>query len=60
METISLADFIGKCKNTLNKRPKVKNYTKIKEVLLPGLEKKLNDHGNFDIPLAGLIKVMEN
>jgi len=58
METITLIEFIQACKDTLWKTPKVENYNKIKS-LLPQLEKMLDNNGDIDIPVNGLIKAIK-
>jgi hypothetical protein len=56
-DTIRLSSLIVMIKEAMKKRPKVKNYNKLKD-LLPQLEDYLSDHGNKKIPHKELAQIM--
>lgn len=54
MKTIKLSKLIAELETSLKKSPRVKNYNKIKDTLLPGLKESFVSKGDVNIPLAGL------
>jgi len=55
--TVRLSTLIEMMKDALKKKPRVKNYKKIKD-LLPQLEDYLYDHGDKKIPQKELIQIL--
>lgn len=55
-ETILISDLIEFLEGSLKKIPKVRNYDKINDTLLPGLKKIFTEKGDGDVPVQGLMQ----
>lgn len=51
MKNIRLSELVGLVKQSINKRPKVKNHDQLVSGLLPMLEKTLSDKGDINVPV---------
>lgn len=55
MSTIKLSELIGLVKQSINKRPKVKNHDQLINGLLPVLEKTKLEKGDIKVPIEGFL-----
>ncbi len=59
-ETVLISEIIELLEGSLKKTPKMRNYDKINDTLLPGLKKILAEKGDGDVPIEGLMQHIES